>query len=286
MAIGDSCHVEGGGNNYAGSRCYNVLGVYGVQTMVDQSASRRKPDVITTPNTIRLDSVAGLEGVVSSTKHPYYSIRISANEDFIGRIMSINPADNTIVCDNLPLSSTSGVKFCGNRYDQLWLPDYPELGTYTLGYGSHAEGYYTKASQNGAHAEGSETMASGKYSHSEGLTTKAGYCAHAEGVNTQALGMYSHAAGTGVVTGEVLSDGRIQRHDNTYAWSGNPNKTYYSNGKGTFNVDPLSGINGFYIGNTCIGLKNQEFDLESGMGVLNALSTLIEKLGGKVKKNQ
>lgn len=95
--------------------------------------------------------------------------------------------------------------------------------------------------------------------------------------------MYSHAAGRRAITGEPLSDGRIKRHDYSYAWSGVYNKTYYSHGDGTYNINPEAGINGFYVGDTRIGLGGQEFDLASGEGVLNALSVLIEKFGGKVK---
>lgn len=190
MAIGDSCHVEGGGNNYSGSRCFNVLGVYGL-SKVRSGDGRRAPDVVETENTIKLDSVTGLEKLVGSKV--YYSIRLDCNYDFIGRIMSVDTVDNTISCDNIPTGDNA--VFCGNRYDQLWIPTHPELGTYTLGYGAHAEGFDTKACQNGAHSEGTETMAAGKYSHAEGNGTVAGWSAHAEGVNCKALGDASHAAG-------------------------------------------------------------------------------------------
>ena len=190
-AIGDSCHVEGGGNNYSGSRCFNVLGVYGLSAMTDKDPSRRQPDVVETPNTIKLDSVEGLVGLVGSKV--YYSIRLDSNYDFIGRIMSVDTVNKTISCDNVP--SSPAAKFCGNRYDQLWIPGYPELGTYTLGHGAHAEGFKTTACQNGAHSEGTETVAAGKYSHAEGNCTVAGWSAHAEGVSCKALGNASHAAG-------------------------------------------------------------------------------------------
>ena len=176
-AIGDSCHVEGGGNNYSGSRCFNVLGVYGLSAMIDKDPSRRRPDVVETPNTIKLDSVEGLDKIVVPDKldskgrivagtHPHISIRLASNFDLIGRIMSVDTVNKTISCDNVPPSPAA--KFCGNRYDQLWIPGYPELGTYTLGYGAHAEGFETAAQQNGAHSEGVDCIAHGKYSHAEG----------------------------------------------------------------------------------------------------------------------
>lgn len=154
-----------------------MLGVYGLSAMIDNNPSRRPPDVVETPNVIKLDSVEGLDKIVVPDKldskgkivvgtHPHFSIRMSSNYDFVGRIMSVDTVNKTISCDNLP--SDSNAKFCGNRYDQLWIPGYPELGTYTLGYGAHAEGYSTTAQQNGAHSEGVDSVAHGKYSHAEG----------------------------------------------------------------------------------------------------------------------
>lgn len=74
---------------------------------------------------------------------------------------------------------------------------------------------------------------------------------------------------------------RLKGHSYAYAWSGDG--LYFSHGDGTFNINPKGGMNGLYVGNTCLGLGGQEFDLETGLGVLNALSALIEKFGGKVK---
>jgi hypothetical protein len=50
-------------------------------------------------------------------------------------------------------------------------------------YGSHAEGWKSKATGNASHAEGSYTTASG-------------FLAHAEGHNTLAVFDYSHAEGS------------------------------------------------------------------------------------------
>lgn len=125
--------------------CYNVLGVYGISAMFDSSPSRRQPDLIETPNTIKLDSVDGIKDIVKNK--PYYSIRLAGNFDYIGRILAVDENNNTISVDGLPYTSNANgnPKFCGNRYDQLWIPDYPELGTYALGYGAHTEGYASRA---------------------------------------------------------------------------------------------------------------------------------------------
>ena len=118
-------------------------------------------------------------------------------------------------------------------------------GTTASGPFSHAEGDGTTASGFASHAEGSGTTASGETSHAEGdSTTSSGYASHAEGHKTTAAGFFSHAEG-------YLSQTKA---DDIYAfaWNGDYWKTeedpYKSNGPGTFNINPLGGLNGFYIG--------------------------------------
>ena len=66
------------------------------------------------------------------------------------------------------------------------------------GFGSHAEGVRTKASDNYSHAEGFSTTASGESSHAEGFDTEAwGAYSHAEGRATDAHAAYSHVSGWG-----------------------------------------------------------------------------------------
>lgn len=112
---------------------------------------------------------------------------------------------------------------------------------------SFASGSTTISSAQSSHAEGNSTVASGFASHSEGCTTVArGNCSHAEGRYTTANGTYSHSSGVS----------SIASNDYSYVWSGvlpptNPNvqqNKYGSNGEGTFNVNPIGGVNGFYIG--------------------------------------
>ena len=94
-------------------------------------------------------------------------------------------------------------------------------------------------------ANGNEVIASGHSSHAEGnSTTASGISSHAEGNKTTASGHYSHADG-------YLSHTKV---DDIYAfaWNGDYWKTegdpYKSNGPGTFNINPLGGLDGFYIG--------------------------------------
>lgn len=71
-------------------------------------------------------------------------------------------------------------------------------------YGSHAEGWNTKASGDESHAEGLYTEASGHQSHAEGDSTLASnYAAHAEGYETIASGIVSHAEGYSEAAGEA-----------------------------------------------------------------------------------
>lgn len=127
------------------------------------------------------------------------------------------------------------------------------------GYYSHAEGNGTTASGNSSHAEGDGTTASGYYSHAEGsYTTASGICSHAEGNKTTASGFASHAEGSYTTASGNYSHAegylsQTKADDNyAFAWNGDYWKTeedpYTSHGKGTFNINPLGGLDGFYIG--------------------------------------
>lgn len=131
---------------------------------------------------------------------------------------------------------------------------------------SFASGKSTLASAESSHAEGNGTVASGFASHAEGCTTVArGNCSHAEGRYTTANGTYSHSSGVSSFASNNYS----------FVWSGvlpptNPNdqnNKYGSNGDGTFNVNPIGGTKGFYIGGTNLATilssnSGSEIDLE------------------------
>lgn len=116
-------------------------------------------------------------------------------------------------------------------------------GTTASVFYSHAEGGNTTASGNYSHAEGSGTTASGLYSHTEGNGTKAeGFGSHAEGNGTTASGDYSHAEG---FKAQTKTDDKY-----AYSWNGDGTRAepYVSHGKGTFNVNPVGGSDGFFVG--------------------------------------
>lgn len=111
---------------------------------------------------------------------------------------------------------------------------------------SHAEGVTTTASGENSHSEGNGTTASGPDSHAEGTsTTASGPGSHAEGISTTALGIGSHAAG-------IISETR-EEDKYAFAWNGDDTRIstgipYPSHGPGTFNINPVGGLNGFWIG--------------------------------------
>lgn len=116
-------------------------------------------------------------------------------------------------------------------------------GVAASGHCSHAEGSGTTASAEYSHAEGVSTVASGDYSHAEGLgSTASGTSSHAEGDSTVASGLGSHAAGFKSRTPEY--------DDYAFAWNGDGTRgdKYTSHGPGTFNINPVGGLAGFYIG--------------------------------------
>ena len=144
----------------------------------------------------------------------------------------------------------------GNNVTALGVYSHAEgSGTTASAFYSHAEGYGTTASGEYSHAEGYGTTASAFYSHAEGYgTTASGVYSHAEGSGTTASAFYSHAEGGSTTASGVCShaDGYVARAKDDYAYSWNGNyKTdiqYDSHGKGTFNVNPVGGLDGFYIG--------------------------------------
>lgn len=132
-------------------------------------------------------------------------------------------------------------------------------GNYTTASGpySHAEGNNTTASGPASHAEGNNTVASGEYSHAEGSDTTATVdFSHAEGFWTTASGGGSHAEGYKTIAGGESSHTagyKAKTNDEdeyAFAWNGDgPRDDYYtSHGPGTYNINPVGGLKGFWIG--------------------------------------
>ena len=109
-------------------------------------------------------------------------------------------------------------------------------------YASHAEGDSCSAYSRASHAEGRNTIVSGLGGHAEGYETRAGANAHAEGYGTSAIGSASHAAGRYAAATNI----------NTWIWNGDNSRSfsnpYTSTVSGSFNINPVNGISGFFIG--------------------------------------
>ena len=117
-----------------------------------------------------------------------------------------------------------------------------------LGDGAHAEGIGSQAYEKGAHAEGYNTKAYGYEAHAEGGFTRAdGEASHAEGFHSSAGGDAAHAAGVRSTATDHAS----------FVWQGtavdgtrySTIPLYGSHGVGTFNINPVGGLSGFWIGN-------------------------------------
>ena len=161
------------------------------------------------------------------------------------------------------------------------------VGGYAKGVASHAEGVQTSAIGDWSHAEGRKSRAEGVGAHAEGgsLTYVGGYAkgvaSHAEGAATHAIGSFSHAEGyqtsafsqgtvafghNAYISGDWSFGGGYDLSSNakntvvlginanandlrSYVWSGIASSVpYTSHGVGTFNVNPMNSISGFYIG--------------------------------------
>lgn len=112
------------------------------------------------------------------------------------------------------------------------------VGKYSL-----AHGVEVTASAIYSHAEGYNTTSTNEYSHAEGFwTTASGGGSHAEGYKTIAGGESSHTAGYKAKTND--------EDEYAFAWNGDgPRDDYYtSHGPGTYNINPVGGLKGFWIG--------------------------------------
>ena len=153
----------------------------------------------------------------------------------------------------------------------------------TVGPYSLANGNNVTASGRYSHAEGSDTKALGDYSHAEGSATTASgdYC-HAEGHRTTTSGDFSHAEGFYTHT---------KKQDSyAFAWNGDNTRAdpYESHGLGTFNVNPVGGAGGFYVGEQTLasvisGAVSDKADKATtlaGYGITDAVP-LVEDSSGK-----
>lgn len=131
---------------------------------------------------------------------------------------------------------------------------------------SHAEGGLTTANGYYSHAEGLSSIASGSQSHATGNHTEAfGENSTTFGLNTSACGAQSIAAGENVVVegtdSIALGIAVSSTKDNSFTWNGVSSATYRDLYDGSFNINPVSGTDGFYIGGVSLNNHlNTKFD--------------------------
>lgn len=165
-----------------------------------------------------------------------------------------------VLANAMPLTATYEDYYYAFLNDDncLYCPGLPNIGNVIIEnlYGQHAEGGSIRAIGKYSHAEGRDNIADARYTHVEGSHNVAGETAsHAEGINNIAIGFYAHAENESnkAIGRSSHASGKyaIAKDDLAYVWNGNANNNnneFSSNGIGTFNINPLSGINGFYIG--------------------------------------
>lgn len=202
------------------------------------------------------------------------------NAEKSGYVPWANAAHNAVTIGNRASGSAIGDNSLAQGSDvQATGRSTHAEGEHTIaeGFYTHAEGCYTHAEGIHTHAEGYSAHAEGEYTHAEGHYTRAeGHTTHAEGYETIARGRHTHAEGGKTTAGN--SDGNYGRYAHAagfnayatnvtaFAWNGsasdNPSDVkgsetytppYGDHGPGTYNINPVGGLYGFWIGESNIG---------------------------------
>ena len=263
-AISKFSHAEGDGDSYAGSNSFTIVTI---------STDRKTITLDTDISEIALSDELVIQ---------------SSGESVLTKITSIDVETKTIVLEG----KVGQYTVVGNY---VMVMHKPWLGTATKGDGAHVEGYSNMAFED-AHAENIFNAAYGKYSHCHGNANKAGWMATAFGSGNSALGKGSIAIGGNTNTQgkyAVCDTNAIVKGANSFAWSGNGKYEVTTNG--TFNINPIGGTKGFYIGKEPLfnilsssqsnALSNVEFDTSKSTNIdylASMLSTVISAFGGKI----
>lgn len=275
IAFGDYSHAEGEGRSYAGTR-------YFVVTSCD-----------TNLNTITLQTVDGLYEKCDLVGGSNSGMSLSSITGW--KVLDIDSETNTISVNYIPENINAGA--------WISVPSDPKLGdpidfsniqqSHIRGNAAHAEGKQNYAIGPGSHAEGYRNITIGDYSHADGSWNKTGLRAHASGRGNGAYAEGSIAMG---YSGQDAYDTNTLNYAiKSFAWSGNGKYTIPEDKSGTFNINPVGGTAGFYIGDTSLDkylsdsasnvLSGKQFKLSNASGddLLSILSSIITALGGKVQ---
>lgn len=189
----------------------------------------------------------------------------------------IDPSDGTY---NFKIGdgTTKFVNLPYLKFNKIQVGNGTNDGKYSL-----SQGFNTKSTGNYSHAEGFNKISTGKASHSEGLGwtlpegesevdevygDSTGYGSHVEGLFCNTKGFGSHSQGVNThdegyfgsfvwqgYHGQPLTDQELETLLNNSSGAleivkqiirNNPR--YRSHGHGTFNVNPVGGTKGFYVG--------------------------------------
>lgn len=148
------------------------------------------------------------------------------------------------------------------------------VGSRAFGYNSTASGHYSTADGSGCTASGTGSMAFGQ------LTTASAGFATAFGRSTVASGAYSLAIGAQAIASDFCS----------FVWNGYGEEPsgYSSHGEGTFNINPVNGSSGFYIGETNLQTLLDEklsIDHENEASAHNGRITALENRPAGITTN-
>lgn len=162
-----------------------------------------------------------------------------------------------------------------------------------VGEGSFAVGDVVTPSGEFSFAAGSGSKASGYSSASFGIDSDAsGFGSFAIGKHTSSPGSYSLAVGVDTsAQGEgSMSAGAVSfsTHPYSFSWQGTTtydvtNNAYSSHGPGTFNINPVGGLAGFWIGETTLdallGAKADTNGLLTAAGATNIAAAAVAGSG-------
>ena len=129
--------------------------------------------------------------------------------------------------------------------------------TSTAGTGAAADGQYSFAEGNYTHAEGNSTHANGVNTHTEGYSTRSKVVSNSNAMGNRAVAAHNNVfvwqGGTVSPDGSYVPDydeyGGYDADGDTYTPDGKWTE-YFSHGEGTFNLNPVGGTDGIYIGET------------------------------------
>lgn len=279
IAFATGSHAEGFYRTYAGTRYFAVI-----------SSDNTK-------NTIKLNTVNGLSVGLEIIGQSDEGINVQSITNW--KILNVIQDNNTISVNYIP----KGITWNSSKNAKIIVPSYPRLGddidfgdidkAHICGNGAHAEGSQTHAIGNYSHAEGYKNITIGEYSHANGSWNKTGKRAYASGRGNSAYADGSIAIGYS--DNDSYDSNTLNYANKSFAWSGNGKYEISDDKKGTFNINPVGGTKGFYIGDTSLDkylsdsasnvLSGKTFDISNASGgdLLSILSSIITLLGGKVQ---